>query len=209
MDEIYFSTLSDYLWSLQILVLEVHVNTMLVMWTLLLNCHIIKKDTFFHKLPNVAEQLPCQIVLKRQLPPLLACALEFGYGASPGLTAMLKMGSSLSSEEFSVKVLPAIVKLFSSNNHAIRARLAQDMESHCQHKLLMSKLMKSLQLEQIPPYYLGISQATWMKGFKVDCIVTDDTDVTTFLMVGKIVTYLALLPTIMSMIKGLLIPFHL
>ena len=82
----------------------------------------VNKDTFFHKLPNVAEQLPCQIVLKRQegsdssicvlwdlswflqLLPLLTFALEFGYGASPDLTALLKMGSSLSAEEFSVKV---------------------------------------------------------------------------------------------------------
>ncbi|KAJ6765126.1 SCY1-RELATED S/T PROTEIN KINASE-LIKE [Salix koriyanagi] len=35
--------------------------------------------------------------------PLLASALEFGYGPSPGLTALLKMDSSLSAEEFSVK----------------------------------------------------------------------------------------------------------
>ncbi|KAJ6418443.1 hypothetical protein OIU84_001747 [Salix udensis] len=49
----------------------------------------VKKDTFFHKLPNLL--------------PLLASALEFGYGASLGLTALLKMGSLLSTEEFSVK----------------------------------------------------------------------------------------------------------
>ncbi|KAJ6375725.1 hypothetical protein OIU77_000650 [Salix suchowensis] len=67
----------------------------------------VKKDTFFHKLPNVAEQLPCQIVLKRQ-------------------------------------VLQTIVKLFSSNNHVIRARLVQHMESHCQHKLLMSNFLNVL-----------------------------------------------------------------
>jgi predicted RND superfamily exporter protein len=39
-----------------------------------------------------------------QLLPLLASALEFGSAAAPALTALLKMGSWLSAEEFSVKV---------------------------------------------------------------------------------------------------------
>lgn len=98
----------------------------------------IEKDTFFRKLPNLAEQLPRQIVLKKvclvgilnfechlgsfkllkhfvshnydsffvfsQLVPLLASALEFGSAAAPALTALLKMGSWLSAEEFSTKV---------------------------------------------------------------------------------------------------------
>lgn len=89
----------------------------------------VEKDTFFRKLPNLAEQLPRQIVLKKvlvirlveicsefwvpiyninswfpQLLPLLASALEFGSAAAPALTALLKMGSWLSTEEFSVKV---------------------------------------------------------------------------------------------------------
>lgn len=95
----------------------------------------VEKDTFFRKLPNLAEQLPRQIVLKKvsfwnyhviylveiynqlwlliyylnswflQLLPLLASALEFGSAAAPALTALLKMGSWLSIEEFSVKVI--------------------------------------------------------------------------------------------------------
>jgi SCY1-like protein 1 len=94
----------------------------------------VEKDTFFRKLPNLAEQLPRQIVLKKvclsgsfntlnlrfyqqfipidyvgtfwfpQLLPLLASALEFGSAAAPALTALLKMGSWLSAEEFRVKV---------------------------------------------------------------------------------------------------------
>ena len=94
----------------------------------------VEKDTFFRKLPNLAEQLPRQIVLKKvgnsdsnvyvnmnsilyilfflfwfsswflQLLTLLASALEFGSAAAPALTALLKMGSWLSAEEFSVKV---------------------------------------------------------------------------------------------------------
>ena len=43
-------------------------------------------------------------VLVLQLLPLLASALEFGSAVAPALTALLKMGSWLSTEEFSVKV---------------------------------------------------------------------------------------------------------
>ncbi|XVF00378.1 hypothetical protein REPUB_Repub03eG0280400 [Reevesia pubescens] len=89
----------------------------------------IEKDTFFRKLPNLAEQLPRQIVLKKLL-PLLASALEFGSAAAPALTALLKMGSWLSAEEFTQKVLPTIVKLFASNDRAIRVALLQHIDQY-------------------------------------------------------------------------------
>ncbi|GAY53938.1 hypothetical protein CUMW_152800 [Citrus unshiu] len=89
----------------------------------------VEKDTFFRKLPNLAEQLPRQIVLKKLL-PLLASALEFGSAAAPALTALLKMGSWLSTEEFSVKVLPTIIKLFASNDRAIRVALLQHIDQY-------------------------------------------------------------------------------
>ncbi|KFK36944.1 hypothetical protein AALP_AA4G192400 [Arabis alpina] len=87
----------------------------------------VEKDTFFRKLPNVAEQLPREIVLKKLL-PLLASSLEFGSAAAPALTALLKMGSWLSTEDFTVKVLPTIVKLFASNDRAIRVALLQHVD---------------------------------------------------------------------------------
>ncbi|XP_042440970.1 probable inactive serine/threonine-protein kinase scy1 [Zingiber officinale] len=87
----------------------------------------VEKDSFFRKLPNLAEQLPRQIVLKKLL-PLLSSALEFGSAAAPALTALLKMGSWLSAEEFNMKVLPTIVKLFSSNDRAIRVALLQHVD---------------------------------------------------------------------------------
>ncbi|GAB2270189.1 hypothetical protein Dimus_005093 [Dionaea muscipula] len=87
----------------------------------------VEKDTFFRKLPNLAEQLPRQIVLKKIL-PLLASALEFGSAAAPALTALLKMGSWLPPEEFSLKVLPTVVKLFASNDRAIRVALLQHID---------------------------------------------------------------------------------
>ncbi|XP_075666303.1 uncharacterized protein LOC142636110 isoform X1 [Castanea sativa] len=89
----------------------------------------VEKDTFFRKLPNLAEQLPRPIVLKK-LVPLLASALEFGSAAAPALAALLKMASWLSTEEFSAKVLPTIVKLFASNDRAIRVGLLQHIDQY-------------------------------------------------------------------------------
>ncbi|GMI90509.1 cytoplasmic tRNA export protein [Hibiscus trionum] len=89
----------------------------------------VEKDTFFRKLPNLAEQLPRQIVLKKLL-PLLASALEFGSAVATALTALLKMGSWLSAEEFSLKVLPTIVKLFASNDRAVRVALLQHIDQY-------------------------------------------------------------------------------
>ncbi|KAE9619080.1 putative protein kinase [Lupinus albus] len=87
----------------------------------------VEKDTFFRKLPNLAEQLPRPIVLKKLL-PLLASSLEFGSAAAPALTALLKMGSWLSVDEFRAKVLPTIVKLFASNDRSIRVGLLQHID---------------------------------------------------------------------------------
>ncbi|KAL6530389.1 hypothetical protein OROHE_014742 [Orobanche hederae] len=89
----------------------------------------VEKDNFFRKLPNLADQLPRQIVQKKLL-PLLASALEFGSATAPALTAMLKMASWLSAEEYGLKVLPTIVKLFASNDRAIRVGLLQHIDQY-------------------------------------------------------------------------------
>ncbi|CAD6229331.1 unnamed protein product [Miscanthus lutarioriparius] len=86
-----------------------------------------EKDSFFRKLPNIAEQLPREIVLKKLL-PVLASSLEFGSAAAPALTVLLKMGSWLPADQFSIKVLPTIVKLFASNDRAIRACLLHHID---------------------------------------------------------------------------------
>ncbi|CAI0552283.1 unnamed protein product [Linum tenue] len=65
-----------------------------------------------------------------KLLPLLASSLEFGSAAAPALTALLKMGSWLSAEEYTLKVLPTIVKLFASNDRAIRVSLLQHIDQY-------------------------------------------------------------------------------
>lgn len=87
----------------------------------------VDKDSFFRKLPNLVDQLPREIVTKKLL-PMLASALEFGSAAAPALTPLLKMGSWLSPDDFNVKILPTVVKLFASNDRAIRVGLLQQID---------------------------------------------------------------------------------
>ncbi|GMJ14319.1 cytoplasmic tRNA export protein [Hibiscus trionum] len=89
----------------------------------------VERDTFFRKLPTLAEQLPRQIVLKKIF-PLLTSSLEYGSAAAHALNALLKIGSWLSAEEFNLKVLPTIVKLFASNDRAIRVALLQHIDQY-------------------------------------------------------------------------------
>ncbi|KAK8674828.1 hypothetical protein V6N13_032917 [Hibiscus sabdariffa] len=52
----------------------------------------VERDTFFRKLPTLAEQLCCQIVLNKIF-PLLTSALEYGSAAAHALNALLKTGN--------------------------------------------------------------------------------------------------------------------
>ncbi|XP_068651954.1 uncharacterized protein [Aristolochia californica] len=89
----------------------------------------VEKDTFFRKLPSLAEHFPHQIVLKKLI-PLLASSLEFGSATAPALTAILKMGSWFSPEEGNEKVLPTIVKLYASTDRGIRISLLQHIDQY-------------------------------------------------------------------------------
>ncbi|XP_068647824.1 uncharacterized protein [Aristolochia californica] len=89
----------------------------------------VEKDAFFRKLPSLAEQLPRQIVLKKLI-PLLASALEFGSATALALTAILKMGSWFSPEEFNEKVLSTVVKLYASTDRGVRISLLQHIDQY-------------------------------------------------------------------------------
>ncbi|PWZ32845.1 hypothetical protein Zm00014a_014315 [Zea mays] len=85
-----------------------------------------EKDSFFRKLPNIAEQLPREIVLKKLL-PVLASSLEFGSAAAPALTVLLKMGSWLPTDQFSIKVFPHVATGFSDTDGTIRELTLKSM----------------------------------------------------------------------------------
>ncbi|MCO5581933.1 hypothetical protein L7F22_035822 [Adiantum nelumboides] len=87
----------------------------------------VEKDAFFRKLVSLAEYLPRQIVLAKVL-PMLAASLEFGSASASALNPLLKMGSWLPLDDFNVKVLPTLTKLFASNDRGIRVGLLQHID---------------------------------------------------------------------------------
>ncbi|KAI3879287.1 hypothetical protein MKX03_024262 [Papaver bracteatum] len=158
----------------------------------------VEKDTFFRKLPNLAEQLPRPIVLKKLL-PLLASALEFGSAAAPALTALLKMASWLSPKDFTAKILPTVVKLFASNDRDIRVGLFTTSRSVYPHVATgfsdTSAVLRELTLKSMLILSPKLSQRTiagsllkYLSKLQVDEEAVIRTN-TTFLL-GNIASYL-------------------
>lgn len=76
----------------------------------------------------LSVRLTEQNVCKYKVLPLLTSALEFGTGMSAFsaiLTSVLKIGAMLSTEEYAATIVPSVVKLFSSNERAVRVHLLQ------------------------------------------------------------------------------------
>ncbi|KAL9271380.1 N-terminal kinase-like protein, partial [Drosera capensis] len=105
----------------------------------------VEKDNFFRKLSNLAEQLPRPIVLKKVY---FLYSLEFGSAAAPALTALLKMGSWLPSEEFSVEVYPHVANGFSDASAFLRELTLKD-ESKSWEGPTQESGQKSMPLKQV------------------------------------------------------------
>ncbi|KAK8612096.1 hypothetical protein V6N13_092215 [Hibiscus sabdariffa] len=141
----------------------------------------VERDTFFRKLPTLAEQLPRQIVLKKIF-PLLTSSLEYGSAAAHALNALLKIGSWLSAEEFNLKVLPTIVKLFSSNDRAIRVALLQHIDQYGE------SLSAQVVDEQLSQRNLSGSLLKYLSKLQVDEEPAIRTNTT--ILLGNIASYL-------------------
>ncbi|CAE6041689.1 unnamed protein product [Arabidopsis arenosa] len=137
--------------------------------------------------------LPREIVLKKLL-PLLASSLEYGSAAAPALTALLKMGSWLSTE-ISVSRYCNIVKLFASNDRAIRVSLLQHVDQFGES---MSGQIVDEHSEafsaytfRIPVEYLSKLQYLWFK-FYILLSVDEEPAIrtNTTILLGNIATYL-------------------
>ncbi len=73
------------------------------------------------------------LLLPAQLLPMLAAALEFGGAPSVALGALLQIGRTLDEAAFSAQVVPALSKLFASNDRTIRRSLLESIDSYGAH----------------------------------------------------------------------------
>ncbi|XP_057365193.1 N-terminal kinase-like protein [Daphnia carinata] len=93
-----------------------------------------EKAQFFNKLPSLLDSFPENLSRHKVLPQLIN-AFEFGNAGAAILTPLFKLGSLLSEDEYQKKIVPCVVKLFSSPDRATRVRLLQQLEQFSTHLL--------------------------------------------------------------------------
>lgn len=105
-----------------------------------------EKSRFFSTLPQHVDAFPEEICRYKILPQLIS-AFEFG-GAGPAILAPLfKLGKLLSDAEYQKRIVPCVVKLFTSTDRATRAKLLQQMEhfvDHLQPNVLNSQVFPEI-----------------------------------------------------------------
>lgn len=60
-------------------------------------------------------------------------ALEFGGAPASALGPLLQIGQSLSPEDFRLRVVPALSKLFASNDRSVRRSLLESIDTYGAH----------------------------------------------------------------------------
>ncbi|XP_029467475.1 N-terminal kinase-like protein isoform X2 [Rhinatrema bivittatum] len=91
-----------------------------------------ERQNFFQKLSDSLDAFPESFCRHKILPQLLT-AFEYGSAGAVILTPLFKVGKFLNAEEYQQKIIPVIVKMFSSTDRAMRIRLLQQMEHFIQY----------------------------------------------------------------------------
>lgn len=105
------------------------------------------KNKFFNCLTPAIDSFPEQFCRHKILPQLLD-AFQYGNAGSAVLAPLFKVGRLLDSEEYQKKIVPCVVKLFSSPDRATRVKLLQQIEFFVEH------LQTSTVNEQIFPHVI-------------------------------------------------------
>ncbi|XP_042296819.1 N-terminal kinase-like protein [Sceloporus undulatus] len=91
-----------------------------------------ERQKFFQELSANLDAFPEDFCRHKVLPQLLT-AFEFGNAGAVILTPLFKVGKFLNAQEYQQKIIPVIVKMFSSPDRAMRIRLLQQMEHFIQY----------------------------------------------------------------------------
>lgn len=91
-----------------------------------------EKNRFFSNLTPHLDNFPDN-VCKHKILPQLITAFEYGDAGSAVLAPMFKLGRLLDEVDYQKKIVPCVVKLFSSNDRVTRSRLLQQLEFFIGH----------------------------------------------------------------------------
>ncbi|PIK61493.1 putative N-terminal kinase-like protein [Apostichopus japonicus] len=90
------------------------------------------KTKFLQGLSSSLDDFP-QVFCQLKILPLLLQAFEFGNAGSAILTPLLKLGKLLDTEEYEKKIVPCVVKMFSSTDRATRVKLLQQIDQFVEY----------------------------------------------------------------------------
>ena len=85
-----------------------------------------QRNEFFNELNKSLDSFPESFAKWKILPQLLN-AFEFGGAGSAVLAPLFKLGKMLDNAEYQKRIVPCVVKLFSSTDRATRLNLLQQV----------------------------------------------------------------------------------
>ncbi|KAK3092649.1 hypothetical protein FSP39_005381 [Pinctada imbricata] len=91
-----------------------------------------EKTKFFGTLAPSLDSFPAECCKNKILPQLLN-AFEYGDAGSAVLAPLFKIGKLLSMDEYQKKIVPCVVKLFSSTDRATRVKLLQQIDTFIEY----------------------------------------------------------------------------
>eukprot|EP00899_Mesostigma_viride_P015990 jgi/Mesvir1/24392/Mv11060-RA.1 len=98
----------------------------------------IEKETFFRRLTAILDDMHPDLAANKVL-PIIAGALTIGAAPATAFPPLLKIAKRLPEDLVQSKVLPCVLKLFGSNDRAIRVYLLQNLDLF--DKLINPKVM--------------------------------------------------------------------
>lgn len=85
-----------------------------------------QRNEFFLELNKSLDTFPDSYCRHKILPQLLN-AFEYGGAGSAVLVPLFRLGKLLDDQEYQKRIVPCVVKLFSSNDRATRLKLLQQV----------------------------------------------------------------------------------
>ncbi|MCJ1298138.1 hypothetical protein MMC08_000927 [Hypocenomyce scalaris] len=105
-----------------------------------------EREEFISELDEVSDDFPEEFFKMKVLPELLK-SVEFGGGGPKVFSAVMKIGSKLSEEDYESRITPVVVRLFASPDRAIRVCLLDNlprMIDHLSQKVVNDKIFPQL-----------------------------------------------------------------
>jgi SCY1-like protein 1 len=91
-----------------------------------------EKQTFFKSLQDNLTLFPDDIAKNKILPKLIE-TYDFGDAGSHILIPMFKLGRLLDEDEYQARIVPSLIKLFSSPDRSTRVKLLERIDEFAPH----------------------------------------------------------------------------